>query len=146
MANPQHLQFIVSFSANEWNNWRKENPHIIPDLRDANVAGVDLSQFNLKKANLMGANLSQTNLTGTNLSKADLTSVKANNTDFCQAILTGVIIEDWEINYQTKFDNIIANHIFLSHQQKITIDNQIILNTANFLNMIMVNNKNIIEN
>lgn len=106
----------------------------------------NLSHGIFRKVSFIEANLNESNLRETALSQADLTSVKANNTDFSQAILTGIIIEDWEINNQTKFDNVIADHIYLSHQQKINIDNQISLNTANFLNVIMANNKNILEN
>ncbi|BAQ62121.1 hypothetical protein GM3708_2527 [Geminocystis sp. NIES-3708] len=234
MANQQHLQLIISLSSDEWNNWRKENPHIVPDLREANLSGVNLSKFNLRGANLIEANLSQSNLTETNLSKADLfkadfsraygrdanlsvsnlqdanffgayfsgsdfsrsnllnanfqeancsesffitanlnyaklsrgifqgvsfmeanlseadcgetilnqsdfTLVKANNTNFDQATLTGVIIEDWEINNQTKFDKVFASYVFITRQEKLTTDIQVFENTTIFLNFIMKN-------
>lgn len=232
MANQQHLQLITSVCADEWNNWRQENPQIVPDLREADLSGVNLSKFNLKETNLIEANLSQSNLTETNLSKAnlfkanlsraygrdvnlsvsnlqdanffgayflssdfsrsnllsanfqeancsesffitanlnyaklsrgifqgvsfmeanlneadcrktalnqsDFTLVKANNTNFYQATLTGVIIEDWEINNQTKFEKVVANNIFVTRQEKLITDIQVFEDTNTFLNFIM---------
>jgi hypothetical protein len=34
MANPEHLE-ILNQGVESWNKWRKENPHIKPDLSEA---------------------------------------------------------------------------------------------------------------
>ncbi len=36
MANPKHLK-ILNQGAEAWNNWRKENPKMRPDLRVAHL-------------------------------------------------------------------------------------------------------------
>lgn len=61
MANEEHLNILLE-SIEAWNQWRRENQTITPDLN-----GVDL-----RAANLHGANLRGADLTSANLSKADL--------------------------------------------------------------------------
>ncbi|MEL4898197.1 pentapeptide repeat-containing protein [Crocosphaera sp. Alani8] len=56
MANKQHLNLLMQ-GVDTWNQWRKNNPEIIPDLRKAN-----LSQLNLRGANLDYADLKQSKL------------------------------------------------------------------------------------
>ncbi len=36
MANTKHLEILKS-GTDTWNQWRKENPEIVPDLRKANL-------------------------------------------------------------------------------------------------------------
>lgn len=86
MANRQHLNTLKQ-GVDAWNQWRKENPDIQPDLREAALASANLSKANLSsanldeanlrsadlhEANLSGANLKEANLSAANLSKADL--------------------------------------------------------------------------
>jgi len=70
--NKEHYE-ILKKALNEedieiWNEWRKDNPKIIPDL-----TGADLSAANLEGANLSGANLEGTALVGANLAYANST-------------------------------------------------------------------------
>jgi hypothetical protein len=69
MANDEH---VAKLKRGMWNTWRDENPRILPDLREADLRGTDLSGANLIKANLGGAILSRAHLTGAILSRADL--------------------------------------------------------------------------
>ena len=69
MANEEHLK-LLSKGREIWNEWRKANPDIQPDLSLANLEGVDLSWHDLKGAKLQDANLSGANLHLANLSKA----------------------------------------------------------------------------
>ncbi|MCA1567008.1 MAG: toll/interleukin-1 receptor domain-containing protein [Acidobacteria bacterium] len=99
MANKEHLK-ILEQGVEVWNEWRKENPRIYPDLSeinldrallvDFNFSHVDFRKSNLNNANLEGANLRAVNLglsarhikaslQGANLSWASLT--QANLTD-----------------------------------------------------------------
>lgn len=66
MANPEHLKMLKE-GIEVWNKWRKENPEIIPDLRNAHLSGA-----NLIGAHLSGVNLSGSYLSGAYLSRADL--------------------------------------------------------------------------
>ena len=67
MANEQHFD-ILKQGINAWNQWRKNNLEISP-----NLSGVDLSEANLENANFIETNLSKTNFKGANLKKANLT-------------------------------------------------------------------------
>jgi len=42
-----------------WNNWRKDNPDIIPDLCGVDLSGVDFRGVNLYRVNFRGSDLSQ---------------------------------------------------------------------------------------
>lgn len=66
MANPEHLKILLQ-GVETWNQWRKDNPEVVPDL-----SGALLSRANLIEANLSEAELSDANLSGANLSGADL--------------------------------------------------------------------------
>ncbi|WP_414755235.1 pentapeptide repeat-containing protein [Anabaena sp. CCY 9910] len=98
MANDEHVILLKQGILTVWNKWRAENPHIIPELSNADLSKInlneaDLSKVDLSEANLSQANLSRANLSGANLSKAVL--VKSNlsranliGTDFTGADLS----------------------------------------------------------
>jgi uncharacterized protein YjbI with pentapeptide repeats len=71
MANSEHLEFLKQ-GVEVWNRWRDENPDAIPELREANLSGMDLAGANLHRAELGEANLSRVNLSSANLHKAHL--------------------------------------------------------------------------
>jgi uncharacterized protein YjbI with pentapeptide repeats len=71
MADEQYLAILLQ-GADVWNQWRKDNLAIYPDLSGAN----------LQHARLDGANLSETNLAGAFFGKCQLANV-----DFTGAIL-----------------------------------------------------------
>ncbi len=96
MANPEHLE-ILKQGVETWNQWRRDNPVVRPDLTMVNLGGVslvgiDLSGANLEEAsfcvldsrlenivsaNLSEANLSRANLRGVTLVEADLSDGRA---------------------------------------------------------------------
>lgn len=91
MANPEHLR-ILKKGVKAWNQWRKVNPSMTPDLsvgdlNDMDLSGVDFSNANLSRANLIGAGLIGANFIGANLNGADL--IRANLT---KAALNGAIL------------------------------------------------------
>ena len=69
MANSEHLAKIKE-GVEAWDDWRKANTEIVPDLVEA-----DLSRADLKRADLSGANLHGANLSGANLREANLRKV-----------------------------------------------------------------------
>ena len=75
MANKQQLS-ILKQGALPWNEWRKKNPGVQPDLREASLAGASLRGANLSEANLEGAELAAIDLQEANLLGA--TAVEAN--------------------------------------------------------------------
>ncbi|NES42674.1 pentapeptide repeat-containing protein, partial [Moorena sp. SIO2C4] len=126
-----------------WNQSRKRNTELVPDLIKINLTGANLTGANLSNVNLTGANLTQANLTQANLSNvnlsganlshanlshanlsqanltgANLTAVQALNTNFEQALLTGACIKDWNINNATNLDGIICPYVYLRDSQQ----------------------------
>lgn len=68
MANPEHLE-ILRQGVKAWNEWRRRNIYVIPDLSGADLRGMDLQyvhfmRANLGEANLAGCNLRQSYLVG----------------------------------------------------------------------------------
>lgn len=101
--NKEHLEFLnkgVEF----WNQWRKENPDIRPDLSRAHLGRrvlrgadlrfarlsnayfgeTDLREAYLYRANLSGADLSGANLSGATLFRADLKGANLSMTDLSE--------------------------------------------------------------
>jgi hypothetical protein len=76
VANPEHLAKLKE-GVESWNQWRKENPSIQPDLVDADLRDADLALANLlfadlRYASLRESDLTQTCLIGANLKAANL--------------------------------------------------------------------------
>ena len=83
MGNPEHLIKLKS-GTEAWNQWRKENRRIKPDLSQADLSGANLAEINLS-----GVDLRNTNLTGANLFWADLTEADLLNAKLIGANLVG---------------------------------------------------------
>ncbi|MEE9144018.1 MAG: pentapeptide repeat-containing protein [Candidatus Binatia bacterium] len=76
MANKEQFTLLKQ-GVDVWNEWRKSNPEIRPDLSGANLFKMDLSEANLtdtnlQKAILRKADLYEATLIGANLQGADL--------------------------------------------------------------------------
>jgi uncharacterized protein YjbI with pentapeptide repeats len=80
MAAEEHLQ-IIRQGVSAWNEWRKKNPELIPDLRRAYLIGADLRNADLRGADLSGASLRGTDLSGANLIEADLRTADLRKAD-----------------------------------------------------------------
>ncbi len=92
MANRQQLS-ILKQGMLPWNEWRKKNPDVRPDLQEAALAGVDLRGANLAEANLAGAELNaadlqEANLLGAALVEANLQRASLRKADLGFADLT----------------------------------------------------------
>jgi uncharacterized protein YjbI with pentapeptide repeats len=103
MANEEHVA-LLNQGTTAWNQWRKSNTHIIPDLSRANLHNIDLSLFDLHGVDLSHANLSSAYLNQTNLIKANLQGA-----NLLQANLSGANLQDANLNYlilrQTEIDD-----------------------------------------
>lgn len=82
MANQQHVNILLQ-DVDAWNQWRKQNPQVNPDLSKA-----DLYRANLRAANLSEANISETDLSWANLAKADLAEADLTEADLTEANLS----------------------------------------------------------
>lgn len=84
MANEEH-EALLKQGVESWNQWREENPELVPDLSQAS-----LSRANLNEANLSGVNLQNSDLRMANLSDADLQGADLSSADLRGANLRGV--------------------------------------------------------
>lgn len=80
---------LIEQGAESWNQWRKSNPDIKPDLSSAYLFGTALSGFNLSEVNLERACLIDANLRGADLSRACLRSAYASSASLDNANLSG---------------------------------------------------------
>jgi uncharacterized protein YjbI with pentapeptide repeats len=96
MANPEHFQ-IIEQGYDTWNDWRRKNPEVAPDLSGATLFKLDfyarrrpranLTNVNFSGALLMQASLWRADLTGANLTKANLGEANLDSTLLSQAVL-----------------------------------------------------------
>ena len=88
LANEEHLA-ILKKGVDIWNQWRRENPSIKPELREARLVGANLSDVNLFGADLLGAILIEANLSGANLREAILQKANLSKATLVRAHLNG---------------------------------------------------------
>jgi uncharacterized protein YjbI with pentapeptide repeats len=111
VANLEHLAKLQE-GVEPWNQWRKQNPEVKPDLWGAPLSGADLREVKLGFADLTGAYLNNANLSGAdlwgavliearlsgadlreaNLSLADLSRADLNNVNLTWADLNGAVL------------------------------------------------------
>jgi uncharacterized protein YjbI with pentapeptide repeats len=94
MAREEHMARIHQGVA-AWNQWRADNPEVVPDLGEAGLRGLDLTGANLDSADLKGADLrgtslSRATLVGADLRGANLFKAVVDDADLDGANLTGV--------------------------------------------------------
>jgi uncharacterized protein YjbI with pentapeptide repeats len=82
VADKEQVKLLREEGVETWNNWREMNPESIPDLREANLAGVNLRTAELSNVDLSAADLSRADLT-----QARLTAARLSKAGFNQAIL-----------------------------------------------------------
>lgn len=121
MANPEHLEILMK-GGEVWNEWRKANPEITPDLSGAYLFGVDLyggnyilnlARVNLSEAELKGANLIRVDLEGANLSKAklhwaDLRDTNLSGANLSEANLVGTVFGQFNCFWDATLDTYTA--------------------------------------
>lgn len=116
MANPEHLKILrEALDKNEieiWNQWRKDNPFMWPDLRQTNLNGAKLRSADLYKVDLRDASLRATDLRQANLSKADLKDVNLRDaylvdTDFNQATCGFTQFDDVDLSQAKNLETVI---------------------------------------
>jgi uncharacterized protein YjbI with pentapeptide repeats len=88
------------------NGYKKSYPGA--NLQGANLVGGNLNQANLKEADISQANFREAHLEG-----ANLTRTQAIGTDFTNAYLTGTCLEAWNIDSNTKLEQVDCQYVFL---------------------------------
>jgi uncharacterized protein YjbI with pentapeptide repeats len=92
VANDRQLE-ILKQGVPAWNEWRKENSQIRPDLTDADLTGMDLSKADLSSVNFTKALLRRAILTGAYLTEARLDGADLEDADLKSANLRGTYIQ-----------------------------------------------------
>lgn len=86
MADAGHID-LVRDRIERWNDWRRKNTRVVPDLAGGDLAELDLAGANLARADLTGARLSGANLGGANLARAKLFRADLSQADLGRANL-----------------------------------------------------------
>jgi hypothetical protein len=102
MANPEHLE-ILNQGVESWNKWRKENPHIKPDLSEAflfggGFSGADFSFAELFRVEFFGAVLNKANFSNANLVEATLVNADLKGADLFRANLAAASVYGGDFN------------------------------------------------
>jgi hypothetical protein len=87
LANPDHIG-ILRGGVDAWNAWRSRSK-VIPNLANAKLPAMDLSEAILSRADLRGAVLTSANLSAANLLQANLTRADLSLSNLGDANLSG---------------------------------------------------------
>jgi hypothetical protein len=93
VADEAHVK-ILKQGVNAWNEWRQENPEILPNLTAIHLLQADFEGINLDSADFMRANLSGSHFGGANLINANLSSADLSETVFDAAELVHANLSD----------------------------------------------------
>lgn len=114
MANPEHLEILKQQGVEAWNEWRREDADVPPDLlradlKDRDLSGANLNDVSLNDANLTHANLRHTNLNGARLSGANLYGARLrgaslSGADLRDTNLSGADLRDTNFSGATLID------------------------------------------
>jgi hypothetical protein len=88
MANDEHLSLLQG-DLDVWNQWREQNPEIIPDLSRTSLSEPAFMGANLRNANLSGVSWVEAKLTSSDLAGADLRDAIFAMSDFQRVDFTG---------------------------------------------------------
>jgi hypothetical protein len=107
MANPNHLK-ILRKGVEAWNEWRKQNEKIKPNLSglnlaDKNLEGLNLTDTKLTKTIFRGANLNRVNFSRAILMRTDLEGATVQFSRFVRNFIEDVSFENAEISHSFFF-------------------------------------------
>ena len=98
MANEEHLK-ILNKGVNTWNQWRKNNREIQPDLRRSDLTKAKLNEVDLSRTNLAGADLRRADLRDADLTDAELEDVDLFDVNLCRAKLDSAKLCHADLSY-----------------------------------------------
>ena len=88
MSNYNHVQTLKQ-GVLVWNQWRRQDPDVKPNLSEANLNQTNLVKVNLRQADLRKADLRNANLGRADLFKADLRNANLRGANLIEADLRG---------------------------------------------------------
>ena len=92
MADEAQVKLLKEKGVGAWNEWRKANIGIRPNLHEADLTGINLRTAQLSRVDLRGAKLSRADLT-----QATLTGAKLRNADISQTSLVVARLDHAEL-------------------------------------------------
>lgn len=95
--------------------------HIAPEEADydrLNLRGAYLQGADLRRCSFIDADLSGADLQAADLRGAILARTQAIGVDFSNANLTGICIQDWSVNNETQFTNVLCDYIYRELDEK----------------------------
>ncbi|MEJ2123834.1 MAG: DnaJ domain-containing protein, partial [Alphaproteobacteria bacterium] len=132
MANPDHLEQLCQ-GPKVWNTWREENPQIVPDLSNMNLAlsqrqfgpneggPINLRAVNLEGANLRFSTLTEADLEGARLVSADLLHAKLDRARLTATDLTDAMLDHADLT-DTLFDRTVVTGASFLNARNLTQD------------------------
>jgi len=91
MAQIEHILKLMA-GVEAWNQWRAENPEVVPDLSGVNLSGKVLADVDFSGAQLNGAQFSSADLQGANLKRAKLIDSNLENARLVNVSLREAIL------------------------------------------------------
>ena len=85
--NKKHLK-ILKQGVILWNQWREDNPDVIPELAGVKLNDLELEGINLRNADLRGSDLSNVHFHFSDFMYADMSQATLNNVIFSYACLS----------------------------------------------------------
>ena len=155
MANQEH-ENLIHQKQRAWNDWRKENPNIKPDLsgadlRNENLRGFILDNVNLSKAMLSQSLLNQAILNGANLDEAELKWAELTSSNLIGATLNRANLVETNLQDANLTDAILCNsnlymaRLIQTNLSNTNLENAILnncnLQSANLINANLTNAK-----
>lgn len=87
MADEAQVKLLKEKGVKAWNEWRRANPFVLPNLRSADLQGASLKGAYLYGVDLQGADLRYANLNLVNLSGANLSETILTEADFGNSVM-----------------------------------------------------------
>ncbi len=123
MANKKHLRMLTRGYV-KWNEWRDQNPEVIPDLSSAKIKNKNFDNYNFenidfREAHLYHCSFRRANLVRSNFWLATLDESNLSGSDLSEAIITDANLWSAIISYAdalaTDFTGSNLQHINASH-------------------------------
>lgn len=113
MADEEHLK-IIKQGWPTWNEWRLNNPQIVPDLSRIHLTDVNLKTANLRGTNFEKAILDGMNLSGCYFSEANLSDAVLFRSDLSSADIKGASLVGADLS-QANLTSTVLSMANLSH-------------------------------
>ena len=113
MANKNQVD-ILKRGVKYWNSWRKENPHLWPnlvkaDLSNLNLKGADFFISDLREANLSNSDCSYANFSGSICIRTNFTNSQLQNANLYIANLNGCNFNSADLSFAIMGDTILVD-------------------------------------